>query len=104
MKVKKTLAVAVAPTPERKVYHDWADDALKILDLLMSKHPEDQRAIAKLYRDCPYKESIDMANGQRIPATAHTVAAWAGRQAEIVTRLKARGLIPEALPQTSATP
>jgi hypothetical protein len=91
MKIKKALAEAAeaAPQPE-KVYHDWHDDALKIVALLESKAPEHQKAIAKLYADCPHKYSCCTTTGKKIAVRAHTVAAWAGKQPGIVERLKAR--------------
>ena len=87
----------IKPVEERKVYNDWHDDGLRILDLLLSKNPEHQSAIEKLYSDCPWKHSIDMKTGKRIPVTAHTVAAWAGNPKNntgYVARLKFKKLIP----------
>ncbi len=88
---------ALQPIKEVKVYHDWHDDGLKILDFILRNKPENQAAIAKLYADCPHKHSIDVRNGQRTPVTAHTVAAWAGNEAKnhtgIVARMKFKKLI-----------
>lgn len=91
----KLIDEALKPLPaaERKVYHDWYDDGLKILDLLLSDKPEHQAAIAQLNKDCPYDYSIDIRTGKQIPTTAHTVAAWAGKRPEIVHQLRTRNLL-----------
>jgi hypothetical protein len=94
MKIKKALTEAAEPSAKpEKVYHDWHDDAIKIVALLESKAPEHQKAIAKLYADCPHKYSCCTTTGKKIAVRAHTVAAWAGKQPEILQRLKARSLI-----------
>lgn len=88
---------AAQPSEEKKVYRDWHDDGLRILDLILTNKPEHQRVIAKLYTDCPHKHSFDVRNGQRIPVTAHTVAAWAANpdnKTGYVARLRFKGLIP----------
>lgn len=87
---------ALKPASKPKVYNDWQDDGLKIVDLLRSTRPEHQSAITKLYNDCPHKHSICLKTGQRIPVTAHTVAAWASNPQNntgYVARLRRKGLL-----------